>query len=759
MALPAQLRTVMTSRRQLYLIAITVLAGCEASVSGWEKEDDTGAPDDVQSALGAFPEARVLEWSADGLPQYIVGEMVKVGAMQSDDAVAMDNALRPALPGILATMRLHNDDLVLRRMNVDDEGDRHFRYAQTFNGLPVIGNEVVVHVDVKGAIYGINGNARGDISTALGANAIPQAQAASQISADARYAGMTQSGTRAVYIAVDDGSIHKAYETTVEGMRGQDPVRDRVYVDMDSGSIVAVHPQIHFAENRKVYSANNGSSIPGTLKRSEGQAATSDVDVNAAYDGTGDAYEAYKNFWNRDSYNNAGAALISTVHYSNNYCNAYWNGSQMVYGDGSASQGCKPLARSVDVTAHELTHAVTEYESGLVYSGEPGGMNESLSDIFGTFVEAWTDGGKTGTLAISADTWLLGEDVITGGLRFMCDPAKDGASKDFWTSSAGSVDVHYSSGIGNLAFCLMSKGGTHPRGKSTINVPAIGMDKAIRIIYKAQTDILTSSSKYASFRTATEQAAQQLGYDSATQAAVSCAWAAVGVGSTPSSCGGGYPPPPPPGDGVLTNNTPVTGVADSTTGGQKFWSFAVPAGQSSLTITISGGTGDADLYVQSGSKPTTTAYACRPYKNGNAETCTFTNPAAGTYWIMLNAYSAYSGVTLKGSYASSGGGGGDTVLNNGQAVTNISGASGSAQYWRFTPTTGSTVTVRISGGSGDADLYTRAGARPTTSSYGCRPYLNGNAETCTISNAPAGDTYVMVRGYAAYSGVSLVASW
>ena len=209
----------------------------------------------------------------------------------------------------------------------------------------------------------------------------------------------------------------------------------------------------------------------------------------------------------------------------------------------------------------------------------------------------------------------------------------------------------------------------------------------------------------ASFRTATEQAAQQLGYDSATQAAVSCAWAAVGVGSTPSSCGGGNPPPPT-GDGVLTNNTPVTGVSDSTTGGQKFWSFAVPAGQTSLTITISGGTGDADLYVQSGSKPTTTAYACRPYKNGNAETCTFTNPAAGTYWIMLNAYAAYSGVTLTGSYSASGGGG-DPVLGNGTAVTNVSGAASSAQYWRFTPTTGATVTVKISGGSGDADLYTR----------------------------------------------------
>ncbi|HEX5064353.1 MAG TPA: M4 family metallopeptidase, partial [Kofleriaceae bacterium] len=447
-----------------------------------------------------------------------------------------------------------------------------------------------------------------------------------------------------------------------------------------------------------------------------------------------------------------------SVHYSSNYCNAYWNGQQMVYGDGSTSQGCKPLARSVDVTAHELTHAVTENESGLVYSGESGGINESLSDIFGTFTEAWTDGGKNGTLAISSDTWLLGEDVISGGLRFMCDPAKDGASKDFWTSSVGSVDVHYSSGVGNLEFCLLTKGGTHPRGKSNINVPALGMDKAIRIYYKAATDILTSSSKYANLRTAMEQAATALGYDQATKDAVSCSWAAVGVGSAPTNCGGTTPPPPPPtGDGVLMNNVPVTSISDAK-GGNKYWSFAVPSGQTTMTITINGGSGDADLYVQFGTKPTASSYACRPYKNGNAETCTFTPPQAGTYYVMLNAYAAYSGVTLTGSYSASGGGG-DPYLSNGVAVTGLSGATSSAAYWRVAAPAGKTLTIKISGGSGDADLYTKFGSRPTTSSYLCRPYLNGNSETCTTTNTTAGDYYVMLRGYTSYSGVSLIASY
>ncbi len=738
------------------LIALTLLAGCEATVDGWTKDDP--APDDVADALAQLPEAQVLEWTEDGLPMYIVGEMIKVGPMQSDDAIAADTELRSALSPVLAPFRLHTTDLALRRMNTDEEGNRHFRYTQTFEGLPVIGGDLVVHVSVKGAVYSVNGTARGDISPSLGSSPISQAAASGAISGDARYAGMMQSGTHLVYLMTDAGT-YKAYETIVEGTRGADPVKDKVYVDVDTGDIVAVHPTIHFSLNRKVYSANNGSSTPGSLKRSEGQAATSDLDVNAAYDNTGAAYKAYNNFWNRDSYNNAGASLISTVHYSQNYCNAYWNGQQMVYGDGSSSQGCMPLARSVDVTAHELTHAVTENESNLVYSGEPGGINESLSDIFGTFVEAWQDGGGTGTLQISNDTWRLGEDVISGGLRFMCDPAADGASRDYWTSSVGSTDVHYSSGVGNLEFCLLSRGGTHPRGKSNIDVPAIGMEKAIRIYYKAQTDILTSNSKYSNLRTAMEQATTSLGYDQATKNAVSCSWAAVGVGSAPSTCGGGTDPDPDPDptDGVLMNNVPVSGISGAQ-GSQTYWKLEVPSGQNTLTFTINGGSGDADLYIQAGTKPTQQSYACRPYKNGNSETCTFSPPQAGTYWVMLVGYASYSGVTLKGAYSASGNGG-DPYLDNGVAVGNLSGASSSNAYWRIATPAGATLTVQISGGSGDADLYTRFGARPTTSSYACRPYRNGNSETCTHSNTSAGDYYVMLRGYTSYSGVSLIASY
>jgi vibriolysin len=708
-------------------------------------------PADVAGALNALPTVDVVQAARDGVPTFLRGNLGQAPRINPADLPGTQLAMRPVLAPVLSALRLRPADLRLRKINVSANGDQHLRYDQTHHGLDVVGGDLVVHVDGKGRIYALNGSARGDIPAGLGARDIGESAVHPRVMADARFAGMATTPARKVYFMSPEGTVHMAYETVVTGSRGQDPVRDKVYVDVDNGAILGVHPQIHFAESRKVYSANNGTTLPGTLKRSEGQAATSDSDVNYAYDGTGATYEAYKAFWNRDSYNNAGATLISSVHYSVNYCNAYWDGTQMVYGDGNVSQNCLPLDRAQDVTAHELTHAVTENESGLVYSGESGGLNEAMSDIFGAFTEAYVDGGKTGTLAVSANTWKIGEVVLPPALRYMNDPAADGVSKDFWVSGVGNVDVHYSSGIANLAFYLMSQGGTHPRGKSSIVVTGIGMAKAIRIFYEANVNILTSNANFLAAGNASVQAAVNLGYTLAEQTSVANAWQAVGVAvPTPGGGGGGG------GDVALSNGTPVTGLSDAT-GGQKFFKLDVPAGQASLSFTISGGTGDADLYTKLGVRPTLSAYDCRPYVSGNSETCTVTSPAAGTYYVMLNAYSAYSGLTLTGTYSGVVDDG-VPVLSNGVGIT-ISGATGSLQYWKIATPAGKTLTVSITGGTGDADLYTRFGAKPTTTTYLCRPYKAGNAETCTVASTSAGTYYIMIRGYAAFSGVTLKATY
>jgi len=722
--------------------AFALVAGASAAVPG-------NTPADVASALNALPVVDVVHAARDGVPTFLRGDLGQAPRLNAADLAGTQAAMRPVLAPVLAALRLRAAELRLRKINVDANGHQHLRYDQTHHGLDVIGGDLVVHVDGKGRVFAVNGTARGDIPAGLGLRDIGESAVHALVAADSRYAGMATTPARKVYYMSPEGAVSMAYETVVTGSRGLDPVRDKVYIDVQSGAILAAHPQIFFAENRRVYSANNGTSLPGTLRRSEGGAATTDADVNAAYDGTGATYEAYKFFWNRDSYNNAGAALVSSVHYSSNYCNAFWNGTQMVYGDGNTSQGCQPLARGQDVTAHELTHAVTENESGLVYSGESGGLNEAMSDIFGAFTEAYVDGGKTGTLSVSADTWLIGEEVLPPALRYMNDPAADGVSRDFWTSGVGSVDVHYSSGIANLAFYLMSQGGTHPRGKSTVNVAGIGMDKAIRVFYEANVNLLTSSSNFLAAGNASVQAAVNLGYTLAQQTSVANAWQAVGVAvPTPGGGGGGT-------DVVLANGTPVTGLSDAA-GGQKFFKLDVPAGQSTLKFTISGGSGDTDLYTKFMAHPSLSLYDCRPYLNGNSETCTYNAPAAGAYYVMLRAYTAYSGVTLTGTYAAAGDG--VAVLTNGQAVS-ISGAAGSLQYWKINTPAGRNLTVAITGGTGDADLYTRFGSKPTTSTYLCRPYLNGNNETCTVTSTSAGDYYIMVRAYTAFSGASLKASY
>lgn len=206
--------------------------------------------------------------------------------------------------------------------------------------------------------------------------------------------------------------------------------------------------------------------------------------------------------------------------------------------------------------------------------------------------------------------------------------------------------------------------------------------------------------------------------------------------------------------GALQNGVPLTGLA-AAKGAQLIYSLAIPTDTpiSSLKFTITGGSGDADLYVRYGAAPTLTSYDCRPYLSGNNETCSIAAPGQGTYYVMLNAFAAFSGVTLTATYTV----GPNLMLVSGVPVNNLSATTGNFGpiYFMNVPAGKTKLTFTIAGGSGDADLYVRLGAAPTTSSYTCRPYLSGNSETCTF-NAPAtGTYYVGVRAYSTYSGVTL----
>jgi vibriolysin len=624
---------------------VIAAAACQGADEGTEEvQDRTGG--NIQAYLDALPGARVVDVDAAGVPSFVTGHL---GAVEiKGDARDVD--LGEALEAIAPVFRASPESLILKSAQTDNIGDQHFRFRQVKNGREVLGAELVLHVR-DGVIYAANGSARDDLAAAATPKIdAPQAAAAAVADSEAVLGAQAGDSAPLAYRLAGE-RLDLVYLVEVTGARADEtPVRDTVLVSAIDGSVLARVAHVHTAKNREMHNLNHGTTLPGTTVRIEGGAATGDSAIDTNYNWLGTVWDCYKNLFNRDSFDNAGAKLISSVHYSTNYVNAFWNGTQMVYGDGD-NVNASNLANSMDVTAHELTHAVTERTSGLIYSGESGGLNEAMSDIFGNVCEWYRDG-----QVVSGNTWKVGEDVWTPGtagdaLRYMNDPALDGDSLDYWTSSAGNVDVHYSSGIANLAFYLLSQGGTHPRGKSSTNVTGIGIAKAAQVFYRANTSIMTSSTNFAAAKTATEQAAAQLGYTAAEQASVTAAWIAVGVGA---------PPPPPPPTIVLTNGVPVTGISDST-GNNKFYSLAVPSGASNLSFTISGGTGDSDLYVRFGAAPDLSSYDCRPYLSGNSETCTITNIQAGTYYVMLNAYSSYSGVSLTGSYT--GGATGHLVIN------------------------------------------------------------------------------------------------
>ena len=264
---------------------------------------------------------------------------------------------------------------------------------------------------------------------------------------------------------------------------------------------------------------------------------------NGALDAHWGAEKTY-DYWftvhGRNSYNNAGAAIKSYVHYSNAYDNAYWNGSVMTYGDGSGTYF--DILTSIDVAAHEIGHAVCSSTANLAYKNESGAMNEALSDIWGACIEYFA--------APTKQRWLIGEDIERRAghlaLRSMSNPKSEGQPDTYgginWTSQTrcrptsnnDQCGVHNNSGVLNHWFYILTEGktGTNDKG-SSYSVTGIGIDKAAKITYRMESVYMTSSSTYADARTYGIQAATDLyGAGSLEVVATTNAFYAVGVGTT-----------------------------------------------------------------------------------------------------------------------------------------------------------------------------------------------------------------------------------
>jgi len=544
------------------------------------------------------------------------------------------------------------------------DGKVKSRYQQQFRGIPVWGHNVAA-INANGQYSDISGTVvtgiEDDLPTAKpsmapeqailasrGSDSLQAMDAEAQTVLQAELAAQSANAKLWVYLDQND-TARLVYVTHYVTQRGQHPSRPYSIIDANSGKVLQSWDGIAHANatgpggntktgqyqygttygyldvdaNCRMTNANvdtinlNGATSGGSIHQFTCPNNTVKA-INGAYSPLNDAhyfggvvFNLYKSWFNVNPLN---TKLKMRVHYGSNYENAFWDGTQMTFGDGASR--FYPLV-SLDVSAHEVSHGFTEFNSGLVYSAQSGGINEAFSDMAGEAAEYFMKG---------SNDWLVGADIFksTGALRYMDDPTKDGRSIGHASNYTSGMDVHHSSGVFNKAFYLLAKtAGWNTR-------------KAFEVFTVANQVYWTANATYISGANGVCRATKDKGYSTAD---VQAAFAAVGV--TTSDCGTVTPPDGT--SGSLPNLAATTGNWTRNT-------ITVPAGKTQLTVTISGGTGDADLYVRFGSQPTTSSYQCRPYKNGNAESCVITNPQAGVWHVGVRAYSSFSGVTQNWSY-------------------------------------------------------------------------------------------------------------
>jgi bacillolysin len=530
-------------------------------------------------ALGAPDLSQKVNFNEKiGTPQFISGKLTNPSA-NAPEKIVMDYFAQKQ--DVFKFKGDASQSFKIVEKKKDELGYTYLRVQQMYKGKPVYGAVMTAHVNKDGVLTAISGSPVPNLSEKKSLKA-----AKSVSKQDAAAAGekdlIAELGSEPTYeyapksksvVYVKDGNAHQAYLVNYNFLDPK-PGNWNYFIDAESGEILDKVNEIHEASEKGgkpggpgaagsdtvgsgtgvlgdtkslntylssstyylqdntrgngvfTYDASNRQRLPGSLW------ADADNQFNASYDGAavdahyyaGETYDYYLDVHNRNSYDGNGAALESTVHYGRSYNNAFWNGQQMVYGDGDGTTFA-PLSGGLDVVAHELTHAVTDTTADLIYQNESGAINESMSDVFGTLLEYHTGNNPD---------WEIGEDIYTPGqagdaLRSMSDPAKYNDPDHYSVRYTGTGDnggVHINSGIGNKAAYLLSQGGTH----YGVKVTGIGPDKVGDIYFRALTQYLTPSSTFSQLRSAAVQSATDLyGEGSAEVASVNAAFDAVGV--------------------------------------------------------------------------------------------------------------------------------------------------------------------------------------------------------------------------------------
>jgi bacillolysin len=485
-----------------------------------------------------------------------------------------------------------NNSLVQIGMETDALGMVHYRYQQYFNGKPVQYSMLIVHT-LKGRVESVNGEYYPGLSDDFQPNfneseALQKALNTIKASVYAwqdilqesiiKYIDNDASSTyypkgELVYISKNNSLKNEDFRLAYKfNVYACEPLsRSNIFVDASNGAILFTENLIHTsnvigtAHTRYsgVRSITTDSTGPGNYRLREtgrglgvetynfkrGTSTSASVDFTDTDDdwnnidtlkdevatdahwGAEKTYDYFKTTYNRNSINNNGLKLLSYVHYSNNYNNAFWNGQYMTYGDGNGTL-FTPLT-ALDVCGHEITHGLTSNTANLVYQDEPGGLNESFSDIFGTTIEFYARNG--------AGNWKIGEDMTPGGagIRSMQNPKLFNDPNTYfgsnWVNAGGGDNggVHTNSGVQNYWYYLMCQGGSGTNDNSkAYNVPGMGMLKAAAITFRSLTIYLTPNTQFADARFYSILATKDLyGPCSPEVKITKNTWAAVGVGN------------------------------------------------------------------------------------------------------------------------------------------------------------------------------------------------------------------------------------
>jgi Zn-dependent metalloprotease len=473
---------------------------------------------------GASNDKKVLKDETDSVHN-VVGTLGKVtGATAEERAIKALDTVKADF-GITRTSGHYK----VKASSKDEKGTTHTKLQQTLNGLNVVGHEVIAH-EADGLVLGVTGTTK-DLKANANKPVVIRDKAIASAVAHTGFTGELLEAAAAELVYLPQGDTAAlAYEVKVNYLAEQ-PGRWTIYVDAVDGSVLEAINQIenvtgtnatgsgtgvlgdrksvnttlsagkyYLEDHTKAMFATGGVVLTKNYNNSSSMTDFIDADntwgdsvqragVDAHYY-AGKTYDYYYNQLGRNSYDGAGATLLSGVHYGTNYNNAFWNGKQMTYGDGDG-QVFIALSGGFDVVAHELTHGVTEHTSGLVYRDQSGALNESWSDALAAVIEG--------------SNWLIGEDVYTPGkngdaLRSMSNPNEFGDPShmnQYVNTSSDNGGVHTNSGIPNKVFYNLA---------TSINSRAI----AGKIWYTASRDYMTSRTNFSGARAATLQAAAAL---------------------------------------------------------------------------------------------------------------------------------------------------------------------------------------------------------------------------------------------------------